>query len=483
MLLTGLLTGVPLFVLPFYPEDAKYALAFLLPMLLSAVLGFAVCAATYKMKEDAPKEWQSPLRRGSVTILFAWCYGFLLGALPFVIGGELSFVHALFESVSGWTTTGLSVIAYISRTPKIFLFHRSFMQYCGGLGFILMMVMIVQGKHAMTLYNAEGHSDRLVPNLRQTARAIFAIYGVFTLLGVLFYRVFGMPVFDAICHTMSALSTAGFTTQVNSIGEYASLPIELVTILLMLIGASNLALLFLLTERKVGRIFRATEMRFMLGLMAVFVPLSAVSLVLENGMRIGEGLRHALFGVVTVFSTTGYSIMNYATWSPFATGLLILLMIIGGGAGSTAGGIKLLRTYFLLRITRENIKKRLSPAIQTAAPTYNAVRGKAPVDSALIEDTFGFITCYMGVFIVGTLLMTLTADCSLMDAAFEFASAFGTVGITNGMTGAHTNTPTLIVEMIGMTLGRLEVLVVFFGLSSGVQMIVGGHTARRRRDD
>jgi trk system potassium uptake protein TrkH len=200
----------------------------------------------------------------------------------------------------------------------------------------------------------------------------------------------------------------------------------------------------------------------------VFVPLTAFSLAAQLDMGAGESFRQALFGVTTTFSTTGYSTMNYAQWPPFAVGLLILLMIIGGGAGSTAGGIKLSRAYFLLRITRENIRRRVSPAIKTAAPSYNTVRGKAPIDNALITDTFGFIACYIGVFIIGTLLLTLTADCSLMDAMFEFASAFGTVGITNGMTGAHTNAATLIIEMIGMTLGRLEIFVVLFGISAGL---------------
>ena len=469
IILIGLLVGFPLVVLPFFPTEARHALAFIAPMAFSLLLGAIICRATYRRKERNT-EWQSPLQRGSLAILFVWCYSSLMGAMPFVISGQLSFARALFESVSGWTTTGLTVVD-VAAMPKVFLFHRSFMQYSGGLGFVLMMAMVVQGKHSMALYNAEGHVDRLMPSLRQTSRAITAIYGGFLALGTIAYRVFGMRLFDAVCHTMSALSTAGFTTQAGSIGAYDSLPIELATVVLMLVGASNFAILFLLTEGKVREIFRVTEMRFMAGLMAVFVPLSACSLAAGLGMGVLKSLRHALFGVVTVFSTTGYSIMDYSSWTPFGSGLLILLMVIGGCAGSTAGGIKLSRTYLLIRITRENIRKRLSPAIKTAAPTYNTANGRTPIDSALVSDTFGFIACYVGIFILGTLLVTVTADCSLQDAMFEFASAFGTVGISNGLTNPTTNTATLAVEMVGMVLGRLEVFVVFIGMYSGAHML------------
>ena len=470
ILLTGLLVAVPLVVLPFYPIELRYGPAFLYPAIFSLVLGFAICAKTYR-RQESTSEWQNPMLKGSLPVLFVWCYSFLVGAIPFVIGGSLSFSHALFESISGWTTTGLTIVEDVAAMPRIFLFHRSFMQYCGGLGFILMMVMVIQGKQSMNLYSAEGHLDRIAPNLKRTARIIFRLYSRFLVFGALLYRFFGMELFDAVCHTMSALSTAGFTTQAGSIGSYGSLPIELITVVLMLVGASNFSVLLLLTEGKVRQVLRFTELRFLLGLLAIFVPLSALSLMVDRGMGIGEGLRNALFGVVTTFSTTGYATMDYAGWPPFALGLLLLLMIIGGSAGSTAGGIKLSRTYFLVRITYDTIRKRLSPNQSVTSPSYTAVQGQMPIDASLVADTFGFIVCYMATFIAGTLLLTLTADCPLFDAMFEFASALGTVGISNGLTNAGTNVPTLIVEMSGMVLGRLEVLVVFVGISSCFQAL------------
>ncbi|MFP3156082.1 TrkH family potassium uptake protein [Lachnospiraceae bacterium ZAX-1] len=468
MIFIGLLTLVPLTVLLFDTKERNNAAAFLIPGVLSIVAGCFVCGKV-KQVDEKVSEWQSPMQKGSLPVLFAWCFGFLAGALPFLISGKLDFIHALFESVSGWSTTGLTVID-VATTPRIFLFHRSFMQYCGGLGFILMMLILVQSKQAVNLFAAEGHPDRLMPNLKKTVQIIFFLYNAFLVLGTLLYRIFGMAWFDAICHTMSALSTAGFTTQQNSIGEYKNFAIETVTIILMLIGSTNFAVLLLLSRFRLRKMFRVTELRFLGALLLIFTPLIAFSLMGSLGMSLGESLLKALFGVITTFSTTGYSTMDYALWPPFAVGLLFPLMIIGGGVGSTAGGIKLSRTYLLLTAVRENIRKRFSSSRRVTSLYYYRAQGKTKIDHALISDTVGFAACYFGVLLVGTLLITVAEGCPLMDAMFEFTSAFGTVGISNGLT-ATANTGTLIVEMIGMVLGRLEMFIVFIGVYSAAAKI------------
>ena len=245
----------------------------------------------------------------------------------------------------------------------------------------------------------------------------------------------------------------------------------MITVILMLIGSTNFAILLLLVQGRFRKIFRVSEVRFMLGLLLVCVPLATFSLMHQTGLGLGESLMEALFGVVTTFTTTGYSTMNYALWPPFALGLLMLLMIIGGSVGSTAGGIKLLRSYLLIQIIKENIRSRLSPARRITAPAYYRVQGKMPIDHALIKDTFGFVACYMAVFIIGTLLLTLTANCSLFDAMFEFASAFGTVGISNGLTNASASLGSLLILIVGMLLGRLEVFIVFIGAYAGARAL------------
>ena len=456
--------AVPLATVLFYPEDLRYAWCFLVPSLASILLGMLVSLLTPNQDENAVG-LQLPMQKGSLPVLFAWCYAIFVGAIPFVLTGQSGMMYALFESVAGWTTTGQSVMD-VTTMPNILLFHRAFMQYCGGLGFIVMIAMVVQGKNNMNLYYAEGHQERLMPSLRKTSQTIFLLYNCFLAAGALLYSLFGMDIFDAVCHAMSALATAGFTTQANSIGQYHSLPIEIVTIVLMLIGSTNFAILLLLVKGKFRQILQVSEVRFMLGVIAVFVSLTTFSFIFTTDMSFWQSLRHATFGIVAALSTTGYSIMKYTAWPPFAMGLLFVLMFIGGCAGSTAGGIKMMRAYLLVRLTVENVTRRLSSTRKVTALTYNRVQGKEMIDSALIKDTVGFITSYMLLYVAGTLLLTLTARCSLPDAMFEFAAAFGTTGISNGLTLANPNAGTLIVLMSGMILGRLEIFIVFIGVHS-----------------
>ena len=467
MVMIGLLVIAPSGILPFYPRDRGYAIYFLLPGLLSILAGGLVCAfgkrETY-FSSDRLKAQQ----HSNNTVLFTWFWGIGVGAIPFFLSGQLKIVQALFESVSGWTTTGLSVMD-VTQTSHIFLFYRSFMQYCGGLGFVLMMVMLVSGKRSMDLFNAEGHPDKLMPNLKQTAQTIFEMYIIFLITGTAAYVVCGMPLFDGLCHAMCSLSTGGFSTKLNSIGEYHSLSIEIVTIVLMLIGTTNFAVLLLLLRGKWRQAAKVSEVRFLFLLLLIFVPLMALSL--SGSMGFGAGLRHALFNAASALSTTGYATVVYENWPSFAIGLMILLMLIGGGIGSTAGGLKLTRVYLILRMIGLNVKRKLLPQRCVDTPTFVKAQGRTKIDEELCSDTVGFVGCYLLLFAAGTLIITLTAGCGLEKAMFEFASALGTVGLSIGLTGPMTNNATLIVEMIGMILGRLEIFIVLTGAYYGLREI------------
>ena len=469
MVMIGLLVIAPVAILPFYPQDIGYAIYFLLTGLLSILAGGLVCAFG-KREAYFSSDRLTAQRHSNNTVLFTWFWGIAVGAMPFFLSGQLKFVQSLFESVSGWTTTGLSVMD-VTQTSKIFLFYRSFMQYCGGLGFVLMMVMLVSGKRSMDLFNAEGHPDKLMPNLKQTAQTIFEMYIIFLILGTAAYVVCGMPLFDSLCHAMCSLSTGGFSTKLNSIGEYHSLSIEIVTIVLMLIGTTNFAVLLLLLRGKWRQAIQVSEVRFLFLLLLIFVPLMALPLSGELGMGLGEGLRHGLFNAASALSTTGYATMSYESWPSFAIGLMILLMLIGGGIGSTAGGLKLTRVYLILRMIGLNMKRKLLPQRCVDAPTYVKAQGRTKIDEELCSDTVGFVGCYLLLFVAGVLLLTMTAGCGLEKAMFEFASALGTVGLSIGLTGPMTNNATLIVEMVGMILGRLEIFIVLTGAYYGLHEI------------
>lgn len=469
MILIGILIFTPVLVVFFYPEDLTYIISFILPAFLSVLLGLLVCLIGKKECEES-FERQSLTEKSSLVVLFAWTWGVLFGALPFIFAGKLKIIQAIFESVSGWTTTGLSVMD-VSLTPKIFLFHRSFMQFCGGLGFIMMMIMLVSGKTSMNLFNAEGHPDKLMPNLKKTARTIFAMYNLYLIIGIIAYKLAGMGFFDGICHSMCSLSTGGFSTKLASIGEYNSVAINIVTIVLMLIGTTNFAVLLLLSRKKIKQAFNVSEVKFMFILLFIFIPLVSLSLMRGMGMSFSESMTRSSFDLISALSTTGYSSMAYTKWPHFAIAILILMMLIGGGIGSTAGGLKLTRVYLILKMTLKNIRKRLSPAQTISSSYYIKAQGKEKIDTSLEEDTVGFIISYMFIYVIGALLICAIENCGLMEAMFEFASAIGTVGLSIGITGPSTKDMTLIVEIAGMLLGRLEIFIVFIGICSGIKII------------
>lgn len=472
ILIIGILTAVPLISILFFPEEMYYASSFAIPASLLIILGLLTCILIPQPK-DKMLEWKSPLQKGSLPVLVTWGIAFVTGAIPYIHSGILDFLPALFESVSGWTTAGFSVVE-LKSLPRIFLFYRSFMQYCGGLGFIIMLSMLVHGKQYTNLYSAESHPDRIMPSLRKTAQVIFLLYGSFLVIGTVLYRIFGMKWFDAICHGMTAISTAGFTTRAGSIGYFNSIGIEVVTIILMLIGATNFAVILLFVRRDFKKAISITEFRFMLMLVAIFVVVVTISFIVQMDLSPAESIRAAFFSVVTAMSTTGYQTMEYVALPSFAAGIFILLMICGGSAGSTSGGLKLIRIYLLLRIAFENVQSRLTPARKIAISSFTRVQGKNVIDDKVIKDTVGFFTSYLLIFILGTLLLTLTADCTIQQAMFEFASSLSTVGITNGITNPDTANSTLVVLMGGMILGRLEIFIVLIGIYSIFKSIQKG---------
>lgn len=475
ILLMGGLLLIPLLVLPFYPSDARYWFSFAAPALFSIFLGLVICY--FSNNEENSLALHGNIQRGSITVLTVWGYAFLVFAVPFVLGKQLSPFLSLYEALSGWTTTGLSVMD-VTVVPKIFLFHRSFIQYCGGLGVVIVMIMFLKTKQSMNLYSAEGHPDQLTPNLPRTVRVIFTLYTALVLFGTLLYTLFGMPFFDSLNHAMCALSTAGFSTQLNSIGEYDSVSLRLITILLMLLGSTNFAILLLVLKGRMKKAFAASEIRFTAILLLGSIFLVTLSMVRETGMGLKDALGLAGFNVISASSTTGFSTMDFNDLTQFSTGIFILLMFMGGGAGSTAGGLKLLRAYLLIRMALLNLRRRLSPSRKIDAPSFTKASGKAALDSELIADTTGFFLLYLAIFVVGSLALCLSSGEPLLQAMFEFASSLGTVGISNGITSSSASVATLSIEMVGMIMGRLEIFIVLIGFYSFGKAI--RHLIRRK---
>ena len=462
LILIGMLLLVPLVTIIFYPQDINQIYAFVIPSLIAIFLGLGICYV--HPRRMLPDNWRTSIHEGSLTVLYAWLIGIVLGSMPFVISRQLSFVQALFEAVSGWTTTGLSVVD-VTKVNHLFQFHRCFMQFCGGLGFIMMILFFVQENQSANLYDAEGHPDRLEPRLINTVRMIFGIYSVSLIIGSFLYYIFGMNWFDSIFHAMCSLSTGGFSTQVESIGAYKSVAIEWVTILLMIIGTTNFAVLLLMVKRKWKQVMKISELKLFTVLVIAFTIIVALSLSYSLYISVSESLRIAVFNVVSALSTTGYATMSYQYWPTLAVFALIVLMLIGGGYGSTAGGMKLTRVYIAFQTLKKTFRQKLSSKRSVNKIYHYRAQGRTEINSSLMQDTVSYILIYFIIFLIGTGLITLFLNCDLQSAMFEFASALGTVGLSVGLTGPQTPAIILIIEMCGMLLGRLEIFVVFIGIS------------------
>lgn len=464
-----MLSGIslcPLLILGFYPQEFPYAPSFLWPALLCAGIAILLCLFT----PEKPDRWKKRWQQASVTVLFVWGLGVIFSALPLYFGQPLHFVQALFESVSAWTTTGLSVMD-VSKTPHIYLFYRSFLQFCGGLGFILMMLVLLSSRESMPLFSSEGHPDNLLPSLRRSARIIFSMYAGFLVLGTIFYVWAGMPLFDSLCHAMCSLSTGGFSTKLNSIGEYRSTAIDVVTIVLMIIGTTNFSVLLLFVKGKWRQVSKVSEMRFFALLLLLTIPLTTMVLHMQLYMPWRESFQRASFDLVSALSTTGYSSMSYTTWPPFALAMLIFLMLIGGGIGSTAGGMKLSRIYLAFRSMGYYLRHQQFFHREVDHVYYQTSKGRTKLSEEEMLQNFAFLGLYLLIFFLGTMLLLVFSSCSVMEAMFEFASSLGTVGLSIGITNPMTNTPTLWVEIAGMLLGRLEIVIVLLGFKTMISSL------------
>lgn len=337
------------------------------------------------------------------------------------------------------------------------------MQLAGGAGLAIIMLAAFSMPIGAGLYRAEGRTDQLVPHVVRSAKLVMMLYLGYAVAGIIAYRIAGMSLFDAINHSFAAVSTGGFSTRAESIGYWDSPLIEAITIPLMILGNTNFLTAYLLFSRKFRAFFRNGELRlfallFVVGSITVFF---AVSIGLYP--TLGKGIRVAIFESVTALTTTGFSTVGYGSWNPTGILILIILMLIGGGTCSTAGGIKQYRVYLLGKSIWWEIKRSLSPRNAIIARRIHQGEDYSFVSVDHIMRTGTFVFLYIAVFLMGSCFIA-TFGYSMSDSLFEFASSLGTVGLSVGITGAGTPLPVLWVQIVGMLLGRLEFFVVFVAI-------------------
>lgn len=461
-LFNAALLWLPLGVGVFYPHTWKEAYAFIGASLLIALIGGLVLFAFRRQK---PVSAMTYSESGTIVVC-GWAVTCLLSALPFVFAGQLNMTQAIFEAVSGWTTTGLSVVD-IEATSEMFLMWRSLMQYFGGAGIAVVALATVIGPTGKSFYSAEGRRELLLPNVFRSAKVILTIYTVWIALGSAVYTALGMPLFDAINHAIAALSTGGFSTKSESIGAYSSAWIEWTTIVLMLAGTTHFAAHFLLIRKRGRQFLNLTEVRVMAVVLTAAVPIAVYSL---GGFydTLSKTVRVSFFELVSALTTTGFSTVSYAAWPELLWGLMLVLMLIGGGTGSTAGGIKQLRIGIVAKAVWQHIKGTEKPPCEIAV---SKPEGRIYLKDREVNDVFAFVALYCAVFVLGSAVM-VAHGYSLKAALFEYASTLGTVGLSVGVTSADAPLGVLWVQIVGMFLGRLELIVVFVALSK---------VARRRK--
>ncbi len=403
-------------------------------------------------------------REGFVAVVACWIVAALFGALPFVLSGVFGPVDAVFESMSGFTTTGASVLTDYNQAHGI-MFWRSLTHWYGGMGIVVLVIALLPsvGGGAIRLFAAESPGpspERLTPRLKDTAKHLWYIYVGLSGAEFLLLMVVGMGPFDAITHTFGTMATGGFSPEAASVGSFNSWSIELVITVFMVLAGGNFALYFAFLSGRRWAVFRDPEFRLYLAILAAGTILVGTSLMIARShFSVTHAFREAMFQVVSLQTTTGYVTADFDGWNSFAKTLLLLLMFVGGCAGSTAGGIKVVRFLVLSK----NAKRVLSQSVRPHAVIPVRV-GRRVVPETVLAGVLGFFFLYMMTFGAGTLLLA-TSNVSLVTSASAVAATLNNVGPGLELVGATLNYAPIaafgkVVLIAMMLLGRLELLAV-----------------------
>lgn len=457
LILLGYLFLFPILLLLFYPEELNCIHFFLWPGIIINAIGYNLKKSFSDIDLMALTQPES-----EIIVFFSWVLVIVLSAFPIAQIANLNFSQAIFESVSGWTTTGLSVVN-VESAPNILLFWRSLIQLVGGAGLAIILVSSITGVQATGISISEGRGDQLVPHVKKSAELVVSIYASYTIIGIIAYKLAGMGLFDAINHTFAAVSTGGFSTRAASIGYWNSPVIEAITIPLMFFGSLSFLSAWLLIKGN----FRAFLANGELKLFAFLSSLSSMLLFLFTCWNLypglGKSIRVAVFEAVSALTTTGFSTVSYNNWNSSGIFVMIILMLIGGGTCSTAGGIKQIRIWLMFQLIKCEIKRLFHPPKTIVEMEIQSGSSKSFFSDAMSRRLGVFFGLYLFCYFIGVLILTLQGA-STSDAMFEFASSLGTVGLSIGLTSPDMPLLTLWSQTIAMFLGRLEFFVVIVSI-------------------
>ncbi len=440
-------------------QETNTTLAFLNSGLIALAIGTLSYLFSKGVKKDLGK------REAYIIVSLVWVIFSIFGSLPYLLSGTIpTITDAFFETMSGFTTTGSSILNNIEALPHGILFWRSLTQWMGGMGIIVMFLAILPtlGIGGRELFVAEVPGplpDKLTPRIKETARNLWVLYMAFTLLETILLYAGGMSLFDALNHSLTTMATGGYSTKQASIGFYNSPYIQYTIIFFMFVAGTNFTLSYALITGRFSKMYKDDEFRFYMLLILSFAIIIAVGLFAFDKITGEKAFRDALFTVVSIMTTTGYATVDYVQWTPFLSMLVFVLFFVGGSAGSTGGGVKVVRILLLFKNSFHELKRLIHP--NAVIPIrYNT----KPVHQKTVTNILAFFIFYIIIFMLSSLLMSLwTPD--IYEAFSAVATSLGNIGPGFGGIGpseSFSHLPNLAKWFLSflMMLGRLELFTV-----------------------
>jgi len=448
----------------YYGEDDLNS--FIITTLITWVVGSVLLLVGKSAERQLGK------RDGIIIVSISWVIASAFGMLPFYISGYIPHItNAFFETMSGFTSTGATILDDIEALPHGLLFWRSMTQWFGGLGivFFTIAVLPIFGVGGVQLFAAEAstvNKDKVHPRIGVTARWIWSIYLGLTITVILLLMAGGMSTFDSICHAFTTTGTGGFSTKQASVAYYNSPYIEYVIAIFMTISGVNFTMLLLFVNGKFKKFFANTELKWYLISVAVFTLTIAGGLYHTTSMGVEEAFRKSFFQVASLHTSTGFATADYMTWEPVLWGVLCILMVIGACAGSTSGGLKSIRMVILTKVARNEFKQIIHP---------NAVLpvriNKQVIPQSILTSTLAFIFVYLVIIIISSLIM-MALGVGFVESIGTTISSIGNMGPGLGLTGpayswnSLPNTVKWLCSFL-MLVGRLELFTVLILFSHG----------------
>lgn len=460
----GLLMFVPAIISLFYKENDIWA--FIISALFTSSFGFILEIVT------KPKEHSKEIERkeGFLIAALAWFAASLFGAIPYLIYGVFNNpIDAWFESVAGFTTTGATALVNIEALPNGILFWRSFSQWLGGMGIIVLGIAIlprlaVGGMQLMGLEAPGPTTEKITPRIAETAKKLWGLYVLLSIVLVALLLFAGMPAFDSVLQALSTLSTGGFSPKNLSVGSYNSPLIDAIITVFMFIAGTNFVLLYWSLRGDLKKITKNSEFKFYLLINLAVILVVSAELWATIYPSIFEALRYGSFQVISISTGSGFTTANYDIWPSFSKWFLLLLMFFGGCAGSTTGSIKIIRIMVLFKKGYQELHKIIYP--RAVMPIR--VNSK-PISDDVVSSIASFFIIYIFIFLVSTLVVMAAEDLPIITAISACAASLGNVGPGLGQVGPIGNYSELtsftkIALSLLMIIGRLElftILVIF----------------------